>query len=200
MNKILSYINIAFLSFALLAVPVRQAQAIPPVIAAVAAAPAALKGIAAVAFSLKSGLVVMGFMGTVGFTSFVLEEAEQTCMFGQFGLSKRKAYARMHIRHISQCFKLHDVASKFNNTVGYLYPFGFAYRNYQISNELNLCGNLYSAVKKLDKTLKDAGELGERCMVAYATKKIKKKMGNDKDFNDCETSSRLGTTLDCGRK
>ncbi len=78
-------------------------------------------------------IFIMELQGTLGFTSFVLEEAEQTCMFGGFTWSKKdmKSFARMRVRHISACFYLHDTAEPWNNTVELLYIFGFAYRNYQ---------------------------------------------------------------------
>lgn len=146
--------------------------------------------------TFKTALAVLGFMGTIGFTSFVLEEAEQTCMFGNFGLSKKKELAKMSIRHINQCFYLHDTAETWNNTLGYLYPFGFAYRNYQVANQLNLCSSLYSALKKRGKNLNDAGELGARCKIAYATKRINEKAGVVVDGSLSETSKRLGSALD----
>lgn len=146
--------------------------------------------------TLKTGLAVLGFMGTIGFTSFVLEEAEQTCMFGNFGLSKKEELAKMSIRHINQCFYLHDTADAWNNTLGYLYPFSFAYRNYQVANQLNLCSSLYSALKKRGKNLNDAGELGARCKIAYSTKRINESMGVQADNTEPEFSKRLGNALD----
>ncbi len=132
-------------------------------------------------FKTKSGLWIFSIMGAVGFTSFVLEEAEQTCMFGNFALSKPPQYAKkpvrdefsnMSIAALTACFKVHDTATLFNNTIGYLYPFGFAYRTYQDANELYLCSQMYKSIKAIDKkaTFEYAGKLGQRCISVYQNK------------------------------
>ena len=148
---------------------------VPPVVAKLSVA------VKAYVFTTKAGIAILSVMGSVGFTSFVLEEAEQTCMFGNFALSKppqysnkavRKEFANMSIAAIKHCFKIHDTANYFNNTVGYLYPFGFAYRTYQDANELYLCSQLYKSLKLRDKKahFNDAGNLGNRCIALYEVK------------------------------
>ena len=127
-------------------------------------------------FKTKSGIWIFSVMGSVGFTSFVLEEAEQTCMFGNFALSKppqyskkpvRDEFSNMSIAALTACFKIHDTATLFNNTIGYIYPFGFAYRTYQEADELYLCSQMYKSLKSLKQGFEHAGDLGQRCISLY---------------------------------
>lgn len=127
-------------------------------------------------FKAKSGLIILSIMGSIGFTSFVLEEAEQTCMFGNFTLSKPPRYSKkpvidkfseMSVQAIKHCFRIHHAANYFNNTIGYLYPFGFAYRTYQDANELYLCSQLYKSLQQMHQTFYQAGDLGDTCISLY---------------------------------
>jgi len=123
--------------------------------------------------SVTGGSVsILAVIGTVGFTSFVLEEAEQSCMFGNFGLSKphkfsdnpeRDEFARMSVAAVMACFKIHDVAETFNNTIGYINPFGFSYRSYQDANEIYLCSQIWQSLKYLKREYNTIDGLEIRC-------------------------------------
>ena len=76
------------------------------------------------------GTVLLFLFTSVPFTSFILEEAMQTCMFGSFAINKAKGKAKdpVHAQVVyDNCQIVHDWSYQFLHTVGWINPFNYAY-------------------------------------------------------------------------